>query len=57
MNWIHLGQGPLEGPCDDGNKPSCSIKCREILGSKLGHFCMGVCEEGTLARKAKNLHC
>jgi hypothetical protein len=32
MNWIHLArQGPAEGSYEQGNEPSGSIKCSEIL--------------------------
>jgi hypothetical protein len=31
--WIDMAEdkGPVESPCEDGNEPSGSIKCREVL--------------------------
>jgi hypothetical protein len=31
MDWIDLGQGPVEGSCEHGTEPSGSINCCEVL--------------------------
>jgi hypothetical protein len=27
VDWIHLAQGSMAGPCEHGNELSCSVNC------------------------------
>jgi hypothetical protein len=31
LDWSGSREGPVEGSCEHGNKPSGSLKCLEIL--------------------------
>jgi hypothetical protein len=31
QDWSDSGQGQVEGPCECGNEPSVSMKCRKII--------------------------